>query len=56
MFMIKHLKLRWKLLFMIVPLVLLPMVLSTIIIGSVAIKQIYQKTAEKTCHGILLAA
>lgn len=46
MFMIKHLKLRWKLLFMIVPLVLLPMVLSTIIIGSVAIKQIYQEVTK----------
>jgi len=41
--MIKHLQLRWKLLIMIVPLVLVPMILSTIIIGFVAIKQIYQE-------------
>ncbi|MEE4167154.1 MAG: cache domain-containing protein [Desulfocapsaceae bacterium] len=46
MFLIRHLKLRWKLLVMIVPLVLVPMILSTIIIGFVAIKQIYQEVAK----------
>ncbi len=46
MFVIKHLKLRWKLLVMIVPLVLAPMILSTIIIGSVAINQIYQEVTK----------
>ena len=46
MFVIKHLKLRWKLLVMIVPLVLAPMILSTIIIGTVAINQIYQEVTK----------
>ena len=46
MFMIRHLKLRWKLLIMIVPLVLAPMILSTIVIGSVSIKQIYQEVTK----------
>ena len=46
MFVIKHLKLRWKLLVMIVPLVLAPMILSTIIIGSVSINQIYQEVTK----------
>ena len=46
MFVIRHLKLRWKLLVMIVPLVLAPMILSTSIIGYVAIKQIYQEVAK----------
>ena len=46
MFILDRLKLRWKLLLMIMPLVLLPMVMATLLIGYVAIRQIYQEVDE----------
>ena len=46
MFLLDRLKLRWKLLLMIMPLVLLPMVMATLLIGYVAIRQIYQEVDE----------
>lgn len=44
--MFSGLKLRWKLMLMILPLALLPMVVATAIIGSVSIRQIYREVDQ----------
>ena len=44
--MVKRLKLRWKLLIMIMPLVLIPMIMATVLVSYVAIKQIHQEVGK----------